>query len=219
MVCLLDEIKQSVFEGRGEAEIERLTREAIDDGHNSLEILNRGLVAGIEAIGEKWKEGNAFIPEVLLSAQVMRAGISVVGDQLLESGYEPLGKVAIGTVQGDVHDIGKSLVSMMMEGFGFEIQDLGVDVPLEKFLHAAMATEVQIVAMSALLSTTMLHMQEVVKALRRGAPGVKIMVGGAQISQEFADEIGADGYAPDAMSAVTKAKGLLGIGEPRGRMR
>lgn len=208
---VLEDIRNAVIKGEPEAEVKRLTQRAIDDGYEVKEILDNGLVAGIDEIGRMWKEGQAFIPEVLLSSKVMHAGMDVIKHLLVRSGTKPTGKVVIGTVKGDAHEIGKSLVSMMMEAFGFEVHDLGVDVAPEKFVEAANAQKADIVAMSALLTTMMPQMGITVKAIKEAGLKVTTIVGGAPVTQEYADSIGADGYAPDAISAVDKAKELVGL--------
>jgi 5-methyltetrahydrofolate--homocysteine methyltransferase len=162
-------------------------------------------------VGEKFKNGEYFVPEVLVAARAMKAAMELLRPLLAASDVEPIGTVVIGTVRGDLHDIGKNLVAMMLEGAGFRVVDLGVDVPAEKFIEAAREHNAEIVGMSALLTTTMTYMPEVIKALE--AEGirnrVKVIVGGAPVTQEWADQIGADGYAPDAASAVDKCKELL----------
>ena len=208
--AVLEEIKRLVVEGDYEHKIEKLTQRAIDEGCEVEKIVNDGLVAGIETIGRLWKEGEAFIPEVVCAAEIMHAGMSVVKKRFgLQAGTKPLGKVVIGTVKGDVHDVGKSLVSMMLEASGFSVHDIGIDVTSEKFVEVAKNQEADVVGMSALLTTTMPQMERTIKAIKEAGLKVKTMVGGAPVTQEYADEIGADGYAPDAISAVDKARELL----------
>ncbi|MGQ9732539.1 MAG: corrinoid protein [Candidatus Zipacnadales bacterium] len=190
----------------------KLTKEAIDEGVPPKVILDEGLVAGMNVVGAKFKANEFYVPEVLIAARAMHAGMDLLKPLLTESEVEPAGRVAIGTVKGDLHDIGKNLVAMMLEGAGFEVIDLGVDVApgvfVEKINEGA-----QIVALSALLTTTMPSMADVIKAASEAGvrDKVKVMIGGAPVTQNYADEIGADGYAPDAASAVDKARELLGI--------
>lgn len=164
-------------------------------------------------VGVKFKANEIYVPEVLIAARAMKAGMEILKPKLAETGVEPVGKMIIGTVKGDLHDIGKNLVAMMMEGAGFEVIDLGIDVPAEKFIQAIEEYQPQLVGMSALLTTTMIQIRENIKAFQEASirDQVKVMIGGAPVTQKFADEVGADGYAPDAASAVDKAKELLGI--------
>ena len=194
-------------------EVKKLTQEALDEGVPSSEILDDGLIKGMNVVGERFKNGEFFIPEVLLAAKAMHAAMDILKPSLVSSGVEPIGKVAIGTVKGDLHDIGKNLVAMMLEGAGFEVMDLGISVPPEKFVEAVEKGGASIVAMSALLTTSMIGMEATVKALREAGirDKVKTMVGGAPVTQSFADRIGADGYARNAASAVDKAKELIGV--------
>jgi len=217
MDSILQDIKQAVISGVSEGEVVKLVIAATDKGYKGDKVINEGLIAGIDTIGKMWKEGEAFIPEVVRAAEVMRAAISAIGDELMiYHNTAPLGTVVIGTVEGDVHDIGKSLVRMMMEALGFTVYDLGIDVAPEKFVQAAKAREAEIVCMSALLTTTMTQMEHTIKALKDAGSKVKTMVGGSPVTKEYADKIGADGYAPDAVLAVDKAKELLETAERRG---
>jgi len=211
MASVLDEISDAVVKAESEAKVKELTQKAVDEGYPVKEILDNGLVKGVNVIGQMWKEGEAFIPEVLVSAKVMRAGMEVVKELMVKSGIKPIGKIVIGTVKGDVHSIGKSLVAMMMENVGFEVHDLGVDVPAEKFIEAVKAEEADLLAMSALLTTTMPVMADTIKAANTEGLKIVTMIGGAPTTQEYADSIGASGYAVDAQSAVDKAKALLGV--------
>jgi 5-methyltetrahydrofolate--homocysteine methyltransferase len=208
-VADLEALAQAIIGGKKD-QAEALTREAIDQNVPAGEILNNGLVAGMNVVGQKFKANEFYVPEVLIAARAMKAAMEHLKPALAASGNEPIGKVAIGTVKGDLHDIGKNLVAMMLEGAGFEIMDLGVDVKPEKFVETIQAGA-DVVALSALLTTTMPAMKETIEAI--GSAGlrgqVKIMIGGAPVTQNFADEIGADGYAPDAASAVDTAKGLI----------
>lgn len=208
----VQELAQYII-GANEEEVKKKTQALIDEGAAIQEILNKGLIAGMNEVGKRFRKSEFFIPEVLMSAKAMKAGMSILEPHLKKYQVKRLGKVVIGTVKGDLHDIGKYLVSIMMEGAGFEVIDLGSDVPPEKFVTTAKDMAVDIVGMSALLTTTMLSMKSTIEELEAaGLKGrVKTMVGGAPVTQDFADRIGADGYAPDATSAIDKAKTLLGI--------
>ena len=182
--------------------------EAIDAGFPADEILGK-MISAMDVVGEKFKNGEIFVPEMLISAKAMKKGVDVLKPHLASGAAGALGKVVIGTVAGDLHDIGKNLVAMMIESAGFEVVDLGVDVPVEKFVAAAGEEGVKIVACSALLTTTMPALEATVAALKGMNKSFKIMVGGAPINQEFADKVGADAYTPDAASAAKKAKELV----------
>lgn len=186
-------------------------KQAIAENVPPAQILNDGLIAGMQVVGTKFKNNEFYVPEVLIAARAMKAGMEILAPQLAAAGVQPVAKVVIGTVKGDLHDIGKNLVAMMLQGGGFEVIDLGTDVAAEKFVQSAQEKGAKLIAMSALLTTTMPQMGTVVKALREaGLQGkVKAMIGGAPVTQDFCDEIGADGYAPDAASAVDKAKELI----------
>jgi 5-methyltetrahydrofolate--homocysteine methyltransferase len=206
----IEDIKNAIIKGDSREEIIRLVKSAMGEGYDGIDIINKGLVAGIETLGIMWKNGEAFIPEVIHSAEVMRAGVEVVKQQLVDqSNINVLGNIVIGTVKGDVHDVGKSLVSMMMEVFGFSVYDVGVNVEPERFVEAARNQNAEMVCMSALLTTTMPQMEHAIRALKEAGLKVKTMIGGAPVTKEYANSIGADGYAPDAISAVDKAKELL----------
>jgi 5-methyltetrahydrofolate--homocysteine methyltransferase len=189
-----------------------LTQEAIDEGVSPKEILDDGLVAGMNVVGAKFKANEFYVPEVLIAARAMHAGMDLLKPLLADSDVQPAGRVAIGTVKGDLHDIGKNLVAMMLEGAGFEVMDLGVDVAPEVFVEKV-NEGAQVVALSALLTTTMPSMADVINATSEAGvrDKVKVMIGGAPVTQNYADEIGADGYAPDAASAVDKAREMLGV--------
>ena len=211
-MALLEEIRDTLVVGNA-PKIKELTQKALSEGISALDILNDGLVKGMQIVSDKWKAGEYYIPNVLIAARAMKGGMEIIKPKLIEGNYKAKGVAVAGTVKGDLHDIGKNLVVMMMEGAGFEVVDLGTDVPAEKFVQAAREKNADIIMMSALLTTTMLAMKDVVKALRESdlKGKVKTMVGGAPVTQKFAEEIGADGYAADGSSAVEKAKGLLGI--------
>jgi 5-methyltetrahydrofolate--homocysteine methyltransferase len=205
----LDEISAAVIEGNID-EIEDLTEDALDDGLDAEEILNRGLMPGMDHVGVEFRAGNMFVPEVLRSARTMQGAMDILKPLLAESGVPLAGKVLLGTVKGDLHDIGKNLVGMMCEGAGFEVEDIGKDVAPEAFVEAVKAFEPDILGMSALLTTTMRSMESTIKVLEEAGvrDSVKIMVGGAPVTQAFADQIGADGYASNAASAADLAKTL-----------
>ncbi len=191
-------------------EVERLTQDALNEGLSAQDILEGGLIEGMSVVGERFKKNEIYVPEVLLAARAMKSGMALLKPILADTGVEPVGRVVLGTVKGDQHDIGKNLVGMMLEGAGFEVIDLGVDASTEKFVDAAKEKRADIVGMSALLTTTMSHMKANIEALRAAGLTVKTMVGGAPITQRFADEIKADAYGKDAALAVEKAKELLG---------
>ena len=194
---------------RGKAKLTpAAVQEAIDAGFAPEEVLNK-MNSAMDVVGEKFKNGEIFVPEMLIAAKAMKKGVEVLKPLLAAGAAGALGKVVIGTVAGDLHDIGKNLVAMMIESAGFEVIDLGVDVPVEKFVEAASAEGVKIVACSALLTTTMPAMEATVAALKATGKDYKIMVGGAPINQEYADKLGADAYTPDAATAAKKAKELV----------
>ncbi len=189
-----------------------LTKEALDAGVGPADIINKGLISGMDVVGRRFKEGELYVPEVLLSARAMNSGMEIVKPMLVEGEVPSAGKVVLGTVAGDLHDIGKNLVGMMMESGGMMVVDLGTDVPPEDFAKAVKEHKPDIVGMSALLTTTMLAMQDTIEVLKEEGlrDSVKIMVGGAPVTSDFADEIGADGWAPDAGSAKDLATELMG---------
>ncbi len=188
-----------------------ITQKLVDQGVSAIEILNEGLVPGMDVVGAKFKANEMYIPEVLIAARAMHAAMDIIKPMLSSTGAQMKGTVVIGTVQGDLHDIGKNLVAMMLEGGGFTVVDVGVDVPAEKFVEEVKKNNAQIVGLSALLTTTMPVMKDVIAALKSDeqTKNVKVMVGGAPLTQEYADSIGANGYAPDASSAVDLAKSLV----------
>ena len=197
-------MNQYLYEGKSK-EVEQMTKDALAEGKTAQEILNEGLIAGMSVVGEDFKYNILYVPEVLIAARAMKAGMAVLKPLLSakDSNVKPAGILLMGTVRGDLHDIGKNLVSMMAEGAGFEVHDIGVDQSLEKFLAAADKYKPDIVGMSALLTTTMTYMKTVIDGFKeKGLADVKMAIGGAPVSQMFADEIGADGYGSDASSAV-----------------
>ena len=211
MSNLIQEIHEAVIEGQANAVVPKV-EQALADGLAPDIILNDGLISAMAEVGQLFEDGEFFVPEMLIAARAMSAALEILKPRLVEQGIEPIGKIAIGTVKGDLHDIGKSLVAMMLEGAGFEIVDLGVDVPAEKFIEAV-NDGAKVVAMSALLTTTMPNMKTAIEAIEEAGlrDQTVIMVGGAPVTQAYAEEIGADGYSPDASAAVRKAKELLGV--------
>ncbi|HUW58026.1 MAG TPA: corrinoid protein [Planctomycetota bacterium] len=204
-----DEISAKLQQGKAD-DVKALVQAEVDAGSPVGDILHKGLIAGMGVIGRKFKNNEVYVPEVLIAARAMNAGLSVLEPLLADAGVEPLAKVAIGTVKGDLHDIGKNLVAMMLRGAGFEVMDLKIDVAPEKFVEAA-KDGAQLVCLSALLTTTMPQMKNVIGALKAGGLAVPVLIGGAPVTQSYADEIGAQGYAPDAASAVDRAKELLKV--------
>lgn len=190
-----------------------ITQELIGEGVSAIEILNNGLMPGMDVVGKKFKANEMYIPEVLIAARAMHAAMDVIKPLLSESDSDTKGKVIIGTVQGDLHDIGKNLVGMMLEGGGYTVIDLGVDVAPERFVEEIKKNGVKLIGLSALLTTTMPAMKDVIDTLKanKDTSSVKVMVGGAPLTQEYADSIGANGYAPDAASAVDLASDLLSV--------
>ncbi|HHW49432.1 MAG TPA: cobalamin-binding protein [Clostridiaceae bacterium] len=205
-MSILNEISTFLQQGRAK-NVKELVQKAIDEGVPAESILKEGLIAGMNVIGEKFKNNEVYVPDVLIAARAMNAGLELLRPLLVSSGVKAAGKVVIGTVKGDLHDIGKNLVRMMMEGKGLEVIDLGVDVPAEKFVSTAIETGANIIACSALLTTTMGEMKNVVEAsIAQGIRDkVKIMVGGAPLNDNFCKSIGADIYCPDAASAADEA--------------
>ena len=208
---ILSQIATAVIEGNKD-DIVDLTEDALDEGLDAKTILDNGLMPGMDHVGVEFRAGNMFVPEVLRSARAMQASMDVLKPLLAEAGAEMTGKIVLGTVRGDMHDIGKNLVAMMCEGAGFEVQDLGKDVSPDAFVQAVRDFRPDIVGMSALLTTTMRVMEQTVKALEEAGvrEQVKVMVGGAPVTQSFADQIGADGYASNAAAAVEMAKQFVG---------
>nr|HID12240.1 cobalamin-binding protein [Anaerolineae bacterium] len=210
MSNILEQMKEDLYNGKAD-EVAAATQKALDEGLSAQEILNDGLIAGMDVVGRDFKAGVLFIPEVLLCARAMHAGLGVLRPLLAEAGAPSLGKMVIGTVAGDLHDIGKNLVSMMLQGAGFEIVDLGTDVSAERFVEAVRAEGAELVGMSALLTTTMPAMKTTIEALVEAGlrERVKVLIGGAPVTARFAKEIGADAYAPDAATAVDTARSLI----------
>ncbi len=206
----VEQIAENLIKGKAN-EVKELVQKALDEGLNAGEVLNNGLLAGMSVVGERFKKNEIYVPEVLIAARAMKRGSEVLKPLLAEAGVKPTGTVVLGTVKGDLHDIGKNLVGMMLEGGGFQVIDLGTDVPSEKFVEAARENDAQVIGTSALLTTTMTAMKEVVDSLNSSDLGgkVKIIIGGAPVTQAYCDEIGADGYAPDAASTSDVAKTFI----------
>ena len=205
-------MNQCLYEGKAN-EVEQMTKDALADGRTVQEVLNEGLIAGMSVVGEDFKHNILYVPEVLIAARAMKAGMAVLKPLLSahDSGVQKTGVLLMGTVRGDLHDIGKNLVCMMAEGAGFEVHDIGVDQSLEKFTAAADECKPDIIGMSALLTTTMTYMKTVIDGFEEQGQGhIKMAVGGAPISQMYADEIGADGFGADASSAVDLFLNLVG---------
>jgi 5-methyltetrahydrofolate--homocysteine methyltransferase len=206
----LQVMAESLMKGKAN-DVKALVEKALAEGVVPGRILNEGLLAGMSVIGERFKKNEVYVPEVLIAARAMKAGMAVLQPKLAAAGVQPIGVAVIGTVKGDLHDIGKNLVGMMLEGAGFKVVDMGIDVPPEKFLAGARDNKAKVIGISALLTTTMTNMKAVVDVVKASdlAGKVRVMVGGAPVTQAFCNEIGADGYAPDAASAADLAKKLL----------
>jgi 5-methyltetrahydrofolate--homocysteine methyltransferase len=208
-VLMVNEIQEALLKGRKE-EVERMVDQALASKMSAAEILNQGLIAGMDRLGIMYKNNEVFIPEVLVAARAMNAGLVKLEPFLVREGVQPKGSVVIGTVRGDLHDIGKNLVAMMLRGAGYKIIDLGIDVSPEKFAATAREHKADVVALSALLTTTMIQMKNIVATLRAQGLEMPIIIGGAPVTREYADQIKAQGYAPDAASAVEEVGKLLG---------
>ena len=211
---LLSSLSTAVIKGNKDDMVE-LTQQALDAGLSAQEILNEGLMPGMNHVGTEFRSGKMFVPEVLRSARAMQRSMDILKPLLAETGIDMTGKVLLGTVKGDLHDIGKNLVGMMCEGAGFEVRDLGKDVTPEGFVEAVKEYEPHVLGMSALLTTTMRTMEHTIKALEEAGirDQVKVMVGGAPVTQDFAEQIGADGYASNAAAAAELAKKFVGAGQ------
>ena len=208
----LQDLAQSVEQGQVQ-KVSGLTQQLLDSGVSPKIILNDGLIAGMTVVGEKMRSGEMYLPEVLQSASAMHGSLNILKPHLVREGTQSRGKIMVGTVKGDMHDIGKNLVSIMLQGAGFDIVDLGLNVSPQKFVEAITAHQPAILGLSAMLTTTMLNMKTTIEAINAAGlrSTVKVIIGGAPVSQKFADEIGADGYARDAVLAVDKVKQLLGV--------
>ena len=210
-MSILNEISEFLQKGKAN-EVKELVQKALDEGMDGKKVLNEGLMAGMGIIGEKFKKNEVYVPEVLIAARAMNAGIEVLKPVMAEEDEEAKGRVVLGTVKGDLHDIGKNLVKMMMEGKGLEVIDLGIDCPAEKFIESAKEKKAQVIACSALLTTTMTEMENIVKAVEEAGirDQIKIMIGGAPVTQSYCESIGADIYTPDAASAADAAVQAIG---------
>jgi len=210
---LFQAMAQSVIDGEVE-EARRLAQEAVERGIDPLEAINKGFVVGVNYVGDQFGAGEMFLPDLVLAGEAMKAAVEVLEPEMARRGAhrEMLGTVVLGTVEGDIHEIGKTLVATMLSAAGFEVHDLGVDVPIAAFVEKAREVDADIVGVSALLTTTMVKQRDVVEALEEAGmrPKVKVMVGGAPVTPGWADEIGADGYSEDAIGAVAVAKRLVG---------
>ena len=204
----LNAISEALQKGKAD-EVKEQVQQALDEKIDAEKVLAEGLIAGMDVIGGRFKRNEIYIPEVLIAARAMHAGMSVLEPILVESGVKMIGKLAIGTVKGDLHDIGKNLVAMMFKGAGFAVEDLGVDVSAEKYVQAGDTSGTDLIGLSALLTTTMVQMKSVIESCKEKGSAVKIIIGGAPVTQNYCDEIGADGYAADAASAVEIGKSLI----------
>ena len=204
----LTKIKDGVIGGEVDDVVE-MVRKAVDEGQSVKRILAEGLISGMAIVGNKYEKGDFFLPEMVIAATAMKAGLKVLGPLLKQGDVESAGTVILGTAKGDIHDIGKSIVGTMLEGAGFMVTDIGVDVGPDKFVETAKENDADLIGISALLTTTMVGMEDVIKAVKEAGLKARVMIGGASVTQEFADKVGADGYAPDAPSAVGKAKELV----------
>ncbi len=205
----LETIYKNVIAGQAQ-EVEQGVQGALDQGIDADVILNESLIPAMGEVGKRFEEGEFFVPEMLISARAMKAGLAILKPYLIDSGVESAGIVAIGTVQGDLHDIGKNLVAVMLEGAGFEVRDLGVDVPPETFVDAA-NEGAQVIGLSALLTTTMPKMEQTIQAMREAnvLNKVSVIIGGAPVTESYAQQIGADAFAPDASSATRVVRQLI----------
>jgi len=204
----LTKIRDSVIEGEAD-EVRDMVKKAVDEGQEVGRILNEALLLGTSIVGDKYEKGEFFLPEMFLGATAMKEGLKVLTPLLAHSDIKAAGTVIMGTAEGDIHDIGKTIVSIMLEASGFMVTDIGVDLAPDKFVEAAKENNADLIGVSAMLTTTMMGMKDIIEAVKEAGLKAKVMIGGSSVTQEFADEIGADGYAPDASSAVKKAKELM----------
>ncbi len=212
MATVIQEVYNAVLNGEA-AETKEKVQAALDAGISAEDLLNKGLIEAMKQVGQLFEDGEYFVPEMLISARAMQAGMTLLRPILVAQDIKPMGKIVIGTVKGDLHDIGKNLVSMMLEGSGFQIIDLGTDVSPEKFLEAINTHKPDIIGLSALLTTTMAYIEKTIQYLEANdvRQNVKVLIGGAPVTQKYADMVGADGYASDASSAPFVARQLLGL--------
>ena len=206
----LSTIFEGIIAGDGAA-VQQNVKAALDEAQEPTVVLNEGMIAAMREVGRRFEEGDFFVPEMLLSARAMQAGMAVLKPSLQQSNVQSAGKVVIGTVKGDLHDIGKNLVALMLEGAGFEIRDMGIDVAAEDFIDALRSEDADILALSALLTTTLPSMKQTIEAVKEAGlrERVKILIGGAPVNDDYAKQIGADGYSPDASRAVAVAESLM----------
>jgi 5-methyltetrahydrofolate--homocysteine methyltransferase len=211
-MSILKEIGESILAFQP-TKAQELTQQALDGGSTPAEVLNSALIPAMDTVGKKYEAGELYVPEMLMAAKAMKAALAILRPLLAETGVEAIGTVVIGTVEGDLHDIGQNLVSIMLEGAGFEVVNLGIDNSKDDFVTAVKENGANVVAMSALLTTTMVQMPGIIDGLKDEGlrEGVKIIIGGAPVTQEYASQIGADGYAKDAAAAVTLVRGLLNL--------
>lgn len=207
-MSVFDQLEEALMKGSGE-DVKTLTQDALRDGVSAADILRKGLIPAFDEIGRRWDKGEVFIPEVLKSAKAIEEAMVILRPVFVKEGVKPMGTIIIGTVKDDLHDIGKSIVKMMLEGAGFNVTDLGIDVPAAAFVKEAKKSNPDIIGMSALLSTTMPNMKKILEALRKEGVTAKIIVGGAPVTKEFAAEIEATGYASDAIEAVAVCRSLM----------
>ena len=207
---MFEDLQKAVLEGNEEEGL-NLTNKYLKDGNKPEDIIKEGLVAGMNVVGVRFKAYEMYLPEVIMSANTMKKSMEVLKPLIAEANVASMGKILIATIEGDMHDIGKNLVLMMLGGAGFEMVDLGVDVPIAKIADEAAKNGVQLVGISALLTTTMLAMEHAIKEIKKRDPKIKVMVGGDPLTIEFAEKIGADGFAPDALRAIDLAKNLINI--------
>ena len=208
---MLEELKDAIVNGL-EEKARELTEKLLESGVEPADILKNGLIAGMDIVGQRFKVYEIYLPEVLMSATAMKTAMVFLKPFLTKAGHTDdvsLGKVVMATIEGDVHDIGKNLVGTMLEGAGFEIVDLGVDVPVRKIIEAFSKEQAHLIGISALLTTTMMALEDAIAIIKKNTPHAKVMVGGASLTKEFADKIGADGFAPDALRAIHLAKSLV----------
>ncbi len=206
-MSILTQISETLIKGKAN-DVQTLVKQALDQKEKAADILNKGLLAGMAIVGERFKKNEVYVPEVLIAARAMKAGTEILKPHLAAAGIKPFATVVLGTVKGDLHDIGKNLVGMMLEGAGFKVVDIGINAEPQKFVDAAKANGASVIAVSALLTTTMTNMKDVVTCVKADGVKAKVIVGGAPVTQAFCDEIGANGYAPDAASAADLAKKL-----------
>jgi len=206
---MIEELKQAIIDGDEEKALS-ITKSLLEDGMKAHDVLQKGLIAGMDVVGQRFKNYEMYLPEVIQCAAAMKGAMQELKPLLAQTEDASLGKVVIATIEGDVHDIGKNLVSMMLEGAGFEMHDLGVDVSVDKIVLSAQEASCRVIGISALLTTTMLGLESAIKKIKGKIHDAKVMVGGAPLTKEFADKVRADGFAPDALRAINLTKSLMG---------